>query len=67
MDLRRRFDLPRVKRTMTLPLTSQSWCLRSLMVRSSEVSKGRSHPFKRLRMLQHCVEPCLHRCDTLLM
>ena len=28
------------------------------------VSKGRSHPFKRLRMLQQYVEPCLHRCDV---
>ena len=67
MDLRRRFDQRRVKRTMTLQLTSQSWCLLSLMVRSSEVSKGRLHPFKRLRTLQQCVEPCLHRCDMLLM
>ena len=27
----------------------------------TQVSKGRSHPFKRLQMLQQCVAPCLHR------
>ena len=52
IDWQMRFGQRRVKRTMTLQLTSQSWYLRFLMVRSSEVSKDRLHPFKRLQTVR---------------